>query len=380
MRYGRELKLLIAGGGIAGLTLAAALEQRGIGTEIIERAHGYGGVGYVLGLWPAGLNILNSLGLRDQLARVGVPPALYQAIDANGRTLLNANFGAFTADYGDTLYISRAGLIDTLRAAIRSPITFGRFITTIIQTGDTVAVTFNDGSIAEYDAVIAADGLRSETRRLIFGDLPLSYHGVTGWAFWTNIDIGRDTREIYGPGLYMGFFPSQDRPCCFAAAASPRNTADDPATRRARLESLFSSFPDWARSALATSGDPSIWHDDFLDIRLPHWTQSRVTLVGDAAHAVMPSAGVGASLAIESAYVLADELSRASSIRIPEALNRYEHRRRARADSVQGQSRQLMWMVRPRNPIAVGLRNSLMRTISPKLFLSMFKALMDSAI
>lgn len=380
MRYGRDLKLLITGGGIAGLTVAAALEQRGISAEIVERAHGYGGVGYVLGLWPAGLNILNSLGLRDQLAGIGVPPAMYQATDHRGRPMLETSFANFSSRYGDTLYLTRAGLIGTLRAAVRSTITFGRSITSISQTGESVAVTFNDGSTAEYDAVIAADGLRSETRRLIFGNLPLSYHGVTGWAFWTNIDIGRDTREVYGPGLYMGFFPSQQRPCCFAAAASPRNTTDDPTTRRARLEALFSSFPDWAHSALATSGDPSIWHDDFLDIRLPCWTQGRIALVGDAAHAVMPSAGVGASLAIESAYVLADELSRAPSIRIPEALVRYERRRRARADRVQGQSRQLMWMLRPRNPLAVGLRNAAMRAISPNLFLSMFKPLMHSTV
>lgn len=380
MRYGRDLKLLIVGGGIAGLTLAAALEQRGIGAEIVERAHGYGGVGYALSVWPAGLNVLNSLGLRDQLAGLGVPPDVYYATDERGRPLIEANFAAFSSQYGDILYMSRASLIDTLRAAVGSPVTFGRSIAQLRQTSDTVAVTFNDGSTSEYDAVLGADGLRSETRRLVFGDLPLSYHGVTGWAFWTNLDLGRDTREIYGPGLYMGFFPSQERPCCFAAAASPRSVADDPATRRVRLESLFSGVPDWARSALATCTDPTIWHDDFLDVRLPRWTQGRVALVGDAAHAVLPSAGVGASLAIESAYVLADELSRAPSIRLPEALARYERRRRARADRVQSQSRQLMWMIRPRNPLAIGFRNTIMRRVSPARFLSMFEPLMDPSI
>lgn len=122
MRYGRDLRLLIVGGGIAGLTLAAALEQRGMRAEIVERAHGYGGVGYALSLWPAGLNILNSLGLRAELARIGVPPAMYQATDQRGRSLMRADFADFSSRYGDTLYISRAGLIDTLRAAVRSPI------------------------------------------------------------------------------------------------------------------------------------------------------------------------------------------------------------------------------------------------------------------
>lgn len=380
MRYGPELKLLVVGGGIAGLTIVAALEQRGIRADIIERAQGYGGVGYVLSLWPAGLNVLNSLGLRSELARIGIAPGMYYASDRRGNPLMEASFSKFASQYGDSLYLSRAGLIDILRAAVSSPIAFGRSVASLRQSGDVVTVTFNDGSTAEYDAVIGADGLRSETRRLLFGEVPLSYHGVTGWAFWTDIDLGSDTREIYGPGCFMGFYPSLERPCCFAAAASPRGVSDDPATRRERLDALFAGFPEWARSALSASADPAIWHDDFEDVRLPHWTSGRIALVGDAAHAILPSAGVGASLAIESAYVLADELSRASSVRIPDAFRRYERRRRARADRVQSQSRQLMWMVRPRNRVAVGFRNTIMRAISPSTFLSMFEPLMTSSV
>lgn len=380
MRYGAELKLLVVGGGIAGLTLAAALEQRGIRVEIVERARDYGGIGYVLGVWPAGLNVLNSLGLRPELMRIGVPPGMYYAMDPSERDLMQASLGEFAAPYGDNLYLRRAELIEILRGAVASPIAFGRSIVGLRQTAESAAVTFNDGTSGEYDAVIGADGLRSETRRLLFGEAPLTYHGVTGWAFWTGIDIGNETREIYGPGRFMGFYPSRERPCCFAAAASPRSVSDDVATRRARLEAAFAGFPEWARAALNSSTDPAIWHDDFLDLRLPRWTSGRVALVGDAAHAILPSAGVGASLAIESADVLADELSRASSAQLANALRRYEQRRRTRVDTVQRQSRQLMWMIRPRNPIVVKLRNAAMRAVPSPMFLSMFKPLMSSAI
>jgi 2-polyprenyl-6-methoxyphenol hydroxylase-like FAD-dependent oxidoreductase len=271
-----------------------------------------------------------------------------------------------------------------LRAAVSSPIVFGRSITALRPSEDAVAVIFNDGSTAEYDAVIGADGLRSQTRRLLFGEVPLTYHGVTGWAFWTGPElgsrIGSETREIYGPGRFMGFYPSLERPCCFAAAASPRNAADDPATRRSRLETIFAGFPEWARAALGSSNDPTIWHDDFLDLCLPRWTSGRVALVGDAAHAILPSAGVGASMAIESAYVLADELSRASSVQVAAALCRYEQRRRVRTDRVQRQSRQLMWMIRPRNPIITGVRDAAMRMMPSSTFQSMFKPLMSSGI
>ena len=379
MRYGNELKILIAGGGIAGLTIAATLEQRGMRAEIVERAKNYGGVGYVLGIWPAGLNVLNSLGLRSELERIGVRPGMYYAARPNGSALIQAKFGEFSAQYGDNFYLGRAELIDVLRKAVASPIHFGRFITGLRQSEQSVAVTFNDGTTAEYDAVIGADGLRSETRRLAFGEVPLTYHGVTGWAFWTGIDIGSETREIYGPGRFMGFYPSRERPCCFAAASAPRSAPDDAATRRGRLEAMFAGFPEWARAALNSSTDPTIWHDDFLDLRMSRWTNGRVALVGDAAHALLPSAGVGASMAIESAYVLADELSRAPSGRIPDALRRYEQRRRTRVDRVQRQS-QLMWMIRPRNPIVTGVRDSVMRMVPESAFLSMFKPLMESVV
>ncbi len=125
MRYGAELRLLVVGGGIAGLTLAAALEQRGMHADVIERAHGYGGIGYVLGLWPAGLNVLYSLDLREDLARIGLPCGMYYARDLRDRLLLGANFDAFAQD-GGNLFLGRADLIDALRKAVRGPVTFGR--------------------------------------------------------------------------------------------------------------------------------------------------------------------------------------------------------------------------------------------------------------
>src|SRR5690348_3195499 len=219
MRYGADLRVLIVGGGIAGLTVAAALEQRGMRAEIVERVQNYGGVGFVLGVWPSGLNILTSLGLRAELLRIGLPPGMYHATDTRGRQLIQMSLADFAAQYGDNLYLSRAELIDVLRAAVASPIAFGRSITDLRQSEDGVAVSFDGGSTAEYDVVIGADGLRSHTRRLLFGEVPLTYHGVTGWAFWTGIDIGSETREVYGPGRFMGFYPSLERPCCFAAAA-----------------------------------------------------------------------------------------------------------------------------------------------------------------
>lgn len=380
MRYGSKLRVLIAGGGIAGLTLAAALEQRGIPADVLERAQGYGGVGYVLGLWPSGLNVLYSLGMREALLDISLPCGAYYANDRRDRPLLRADFHEFVQGYGDMFYMERAGLIDMLLGSVQRPVIFGKTIQAMVENGNCTAVTFSDDTQAEYDVVIGADGLHSSVRQLAFGDVPLTYHGLTGWAFWTDVAIGNDTREFYADGRFMGFYPSKERTCCFAAITAPRDTADEAATRRQRLEGVFSDFPDFARGALQSSTDGSIWHDDFLDVRVRNWTRGRVALVGDAAHAVLPTAGVGASLAIESAYVLADELSRSGAENISAALARYEARRRRRADSVQRQSRQMAWMIRTSLPGAATLRDAVFRMIPDSTFQGMFKPLMASAI
>lgn len=380
MRYGSKLRILIAGGGIAGLTLAAALEQRGMTADVIERAQGYGGVGYVLGLWPSGLNVLYSLGMREALLDISLPCGAYSAIDRRDRQMLSADFSDMVRGYGDMFYMERAGLIDVLLRSVQRPVTFGKTITAIAERGDCAVVTFSDDTQAEYDAVVGADGLRSSVRQLAFGDVPLTYHGITGWAFWTDVQIGNDTKEFYANGRFMGFYPSKERTCCFAAMAARRDTADDSETRRQRLEGVFADFPEFARGALQSSTDASIWHDDFLDVRVKRWTGGRVALLGDAAHAVLPTAGVGASLAIESAYVLADELSRSGSESISAALSRYEARRRRRADGVQRQSRQMAWMIRTSVPGSAVLRDAVFRVIPGSAFSGMFKPLMASAI
>ncbi|MGH9586134.1 MAG: FAD-dependent oxidoreductase, partial [Acidobacteriaceae bacterium] len=210
--------------------------------------------------------------------------------------------------------------------------------------------------------------------------VPLSYHGMTGWAFWANTDLGNTTKEFYARGRFMGFYPSLRRTCCFAAMVAPRGGTDDFATRRQRLEHTFSDFPSEAVAALKSSSDAAIWHDDFLDVRLKRWSSNRVALVGDAAHAVLPTAGVGASMAMESAFVLADELSRASSKNVSTALCRYESRRRRRVDRVQKQSRQMGWMIRVDNRVTTYARDTLFRLVPPKVFLATFKPLLYSDI
>lgn len=116
-RYGPELRLLIVGGGIVGLTLASALEQRGMLADVVERGQSYGGLGYVIGLWPSGLNVLCSLGLRESLLKIGLPAGQYYAYDVYGRPLLLADFGAFASEYGDMFYVARADLVAALSPA-----------------------------------------------------------------------------------------------------------------------------------------------------------------------------------------------------------------------------------------------------------------------
>jgi 2-polyprenyl-6-methoxyphenol hydroxylase-like FAD-dependent oxidoreductase len=113
------------------------------------------------------------------------------------------------------------------------------------------------------------------------------------------------------------------------------------------VEEFLAGFPD---------GDtPFRWR--MADVRAPHWVRGRVALVGDAAAAFLPTAGIGASMALESAAVLADELSRTDGHYLPNALELYERRRRRRVQAAQNQSRRLARMMFVRSSALARVRN-----------------------
>jgi 2-polyprenyl-6-methoxyphenol hydroxylase-like FAD-dependent oxidoreductase len=368
VRYGPELRVLIVGGGVAGLTLAALLEQRGFTPLLVERATEYGDAGYVVGLWPAGSRILKGLKLFTKFCDVGVECSRYIIANQDGDTLHSFSFEPLTRRYGPLVDVGRLQLIDLLRSAVSERrLRFGVSVREIAETPDGVVAVFDDGTAELFDVVVGCDGIRSSVRRLAFGDTPLDYSGVTGWAFWLPPDFvpPPEVVEYWGAGKFVGMYPARTRFCAVAALQAPPNAPDPVETRVDRLRRAFADFGGIVPWVLSELPEPEqMLHVDFSDIRVDDWTRGRVVLLGDAAHALLPTAGMGASLAMESAAVLAEELCRTDSKFLIQCLAQYAARRRPRVDRIQSQSRRLGKVMFAGNGLVTRLRDRAVRIMA----------------
>lgn len=381
-RYGSEMRVLIVGGGIAGLTLAGLLQQRGFRPTVLEKAHDYADAGYALGLFPAGSRILKGLGLYRRFVEAGTEMQGFEICNAEGRLLHSYSMQGIAEQFGPTVCLSRAALLGVLREAVPpESLRLGVTVDEITETEEGARVTFSDRSMAPetFDLVAGCDGIGSRTRRLVFGERALTYMGMTGWGFWVDPSLLESgwSREYWGDGKMFGLYPTKDRLCVFTGVRLPAGTPDPVETRIARIREHFKDFGDLVPQILAALTQPEmIFHGDYNDVKLDEWHRGRVVLVGDAAHAVLPTAGVGASMAMESAAVLAEELCRADSGRLGLALKDYVARRRPRVDRVQAQSRLYGKAVCLENPLLTAARDAAIHAVSSDRFLQSWESLM----
>lgn len=189
----------------------------------------------------------------------------------------------------------------------------------------------------------------SYTRKMMFGDQPRFDTGWGGWVWWAPLeDIPPETFvEHWGAGRFVGGYPTKDGIGVCACAPVSDDIAKQGPGRRSRIQERFAGMGKLVDSWLDNTPDDDaemfFWH--LSDVRSHEWIKGRVVLLGDAAAGFLPTAGIGASMAMESAAVLADELSRVNADSLELALHAYEKRRRHRVERVQGESRQLARMM-----------------------------------
>lgn len=384
VRYGPEMRILIIGGGIAGLTLGGLLQQRGFRPTIVERIPEYGDVGYIIVLWPSGSRILKGLGLYRKLLDAGLPFSTYNVRNERGEMLHSYSVETVTEKYGPMINIYRPELINILREAVDpASIRMGTTVENIEQAGGEVNVTFSDGTEESFDLVVGCDGVRSKTRSMVFGHVPLSYSGMTGWSFWVKSGIMKTAQiaEYWGTGKFLGIWPTRGRLSVFTSIRSPQGVPDPVENRLIRIEEQFKGFGGVVPDILAGLDDPKeIFHNDYNDLRMDQWYKGRVVLVGDAAHAVLPTAGGGVSMAIESSAVLADELTRADSQYIGYALEGYVSRRRTRVNKIQDQSRMMGRFAFADSRLVSSIRNFVLRFYSNRLHLKYWDNMLKEPI
>jgi 2-polyprenyl-6-methoxyphenol hydroxylase-like FAD-dependent oxidoreductase len=333
-------KLLLVGGGAAGLTAAAALHRHGFTTELVERQQTWHALGAGFLVHANGMRMLRSLGLAEGVMNAGAVVRRWQFCDERGEVLSETDLEALWRDTGPCIGIERAKLQRALLPGVtKVRCRLGTAVTSLVQDSCSVSVGFSDGSSSAYDLVVGADGIRSTVRAQILTIAAPSDLGAMNWRSVAPIrPAGLTALELYlGHGCVFGLVPlGAGRTYGFAYVVQPR-LHDPPEGRLDRLRKRFAAFGVRVQEYLA-----SVERDDQVICSAMEWMESknwysgRVVLVGDAAHASSPMMGQGGCMAMEDACVLADELRAAATVE--SALAGYVSRRTARVKWVQQQS------------------------------------------
>src|SRR5882757_4014716 len=347
----RPRKALIIGAGIAGPVTAILLKRAGIDAEVYEAWPHSTGIGGGLQIAPNGMHVLAEIGLADELIRRG---SIAESFDFNsqaGRRLGSVNQNMKQRFGQPAVNMCRAVLNQALLDKAwcsNVELHFEKRLARIEDRPDRpVAVHFTDGTSAEGDFVIGADGVHSAVRRHVIPDGPtpfdtglIGFGGFVPRSLIAGEPIGRRVQTTFGQSGFFGYgFCSSDpadgvmwwstQPSRGVNAATYR-AMDQPALRQ-HLRDFHAGWHDPIPGIIDAA--ENIVVTDTLDVAtLPIWSRKRTLLIGDAAHATSPHAGQGASLALEDAMRLAHLMRDGGEI--GPTFQNFEHERRPRAEKI----------------------------------------------
>lgn len=305
-----ELTAVVAGGGIAGLASAIALRQAGWRVTVLERAPEFGEVGAGLGFTGNGMTALAALGVEQEVRGAGhlAPHAGYQ--DPRGRWLLRIPGDGPAAALATVCGIHRQCLHEILRRkaeADGAELVTGAAVTAVrsgTPGGEPAGVTWTSGSdenARECDLVVAADGVRSTVRGLLFPGVRPRYSRSTSWRAVIG-DTGLEGRltEVWGPGAEFGALRVSDSEVYWFGEFLHPEGASFP-DELAAARDYFAGWAPWIGDLIAATTADQIMRHDVYDLGdgCPRYAHGRVILAGDAAHAMLPTIGQGAATALE---------------------------------------------------------------------------------
>lgn len=314
MKNGR---VLIAGGGIGGLTAAAALGQKGFEVTVAERSDDGAVEGVGISQQANVVRALAGLGLADEYLSAGFA---YQAVEIyapDGGLVARVPTRLLIEGYPASLGIPRPALHKVLQGAARkagAAIRTGVRIVEMSQDADAVEVTLSDGTRGTYTAVIGADGIYSQMRSTLFPEAPPPrFTGQAVWRYNLPRPEGFDALHVYNGPTGVGLVPmSADQIYIYATTPEPDNPPYPVDGLAARMRQRLSACAPQIRAiAEQIMDDEAAVYRPLETIFLEGpWHQGRVALLGDAVHATTPHLGQGGGMAIEDAIVIAEELTR----------------------------------------------------------------------
>ncbi len=322
------MRVLIVGGGIAGCACAALLLKHKVAeVTLVEKAPEFRNIGYLIGLWSTGRKVLRELGIDERIAKNANTFNSDTVFDKNGK-LLKVVPSEDLEVLGPPIIIKRSALHQGLFELLHDvDIRFNTTCTKIEQQDNAINVEFSDNKREVFDLVIGADGTNSVVRKLVFGESFIHHYGWRVWMWWlpNNRKQHNDVTSYYGNGKICATLPFFDTSVAtLFAKVSPGSKLDTDKPKH-----LFMDFCARAQDIVgAASATEQIYSDDIVYVKMPRWHKGLIALIGDAQHAVSPVTGMGASMAMEDAWVLVEELRKNKSIQ--ESLSNFAKRREKR--------------------------------------------------
>jgi 2-polyprenyl-6-methoxyphenol hydroxylase-like FAD-dependent oxidoreductase len=363
-----DKEFAIVGGGIAGLTLAVALQRKGFRVTVYESAPQFKPLGAGLGLAANAVKAFFEIGIADDVLAAGKIMKVIRIADDDGKTIAVTNSEEMSAKFGtvNNFSIHRADLHRILLNHLEpQTVILDKNCVDVHQDVEGVTLHFTDGSKVKADYVIACDGIHSPVRRKLLPESLPRYAGYTCWRAVidkvpTNFDFDQ-TSESWGAGCRFGIVPLYgNRIYWYACVNAKRN---DPLMRSLRVPELltyFSGFHSPVSEILKLTRNEDIIWGDIIDLKpIERFAFDKIVLMGDAAHATTPNMGQGACLAIEDAAVLANCIEDYSTAE--EAFREFEQKRIKRTTKIVNGSWTLGKAAQLENPLLISLRNAAVR-------------------
>jgi 2-polyprenyl-6-methoxyphenol hydroxylase-like FAD-dependent oxidoreductase len=368
-------RVLVIGGGIGGLTAAAALKAGGVPVEVFERQPELRELGTGVGVQRVAAQALSMLGLREELRGISGPgfQALRLLSWRDGRTL------AAIPWHGQVVAVHRGELLEILARAVGdlSIVHCGMECVGFRQDASSVTALFADGHEERGAALVAADGLESAIRAKVIGDGGPRYSGATVWRAlpeYEHKSLGLDfAQQVYGPASIFGMFPVDKRLFWWGSQIRPEGAIDPPIGRKQDVLNTFAGWPAEVQQVIEATPEGQLFRQDLYDRKpLERWRNGRVTLLGDAAHPTTPTLGQGAGMAIEDGVVFGRELSAVGSLSSPgaiqAALDSYERKRIPRTTQIVDRSAKLAKLSHVKHPVGLFMRERVLSAMPQKFW------------
>ena len=368
-----RMKVLVVGGGIGGITCMLALRQRGVDAQLFEQAAAFGQVGAGIQVSSNAARILLKLGLGPALKKVATYPEArdYRGWDTGERLYYTQLGQKAEAHFGSPYYAAhRAELLDVLLSELDEyGVRLGSRVEYVYQDDRGVSLTLADGTTAQGDILVGADGIHSTVRAQLLGKESPRYTGNVAWRGLVpaervaHLNLGSVVGVWLGPNRsIVQYYVSAGRTFNWIGISRSPQPARESWLAEGKIEDALSEYVGW-HSTIRTiiAATPKVLRQALYDREpLPDWQVGRIVLLGDAAHPMLPFYAQGGAQSIEDAYVLAGCIAEGQD-RPLAALARFVKMRLPRTAWMQGLARREEELYQSNDAATIKARNERMR-------------------